>query len=864
MSRRSLAERWDSVTPAEDPKAWRRTIQTFAAHVSPQVGQPWKPFRWVNFVADVIMAEMARCQETGARIIVNAPPRHGKALAVDTPIPTPVGWRCIGDLRVGDLVFDEDGIVTPVVAVSEVWRRRRAFRCTSDAGFGIVADAAHEWKVRLERKRPLARTIWETQALAARTSKRNPMVDRHSGLLLPTAELPIEPYTLGFWLGDGRNGYGSITVGDQDQWWVLRRIGCYYTISPQGQPTQFGVLGLQKPLRETGLLRNKHIPAAYLRASIEQRWTLLQGLIDSDGFVAEDGQIEFCSTEERLARDVRELVSSLGYKASLVHGRATLYGKDCGPKYRVMFYAPRAASIPRKASRCVEPSRSPNHYLEFEETDPVDTVCIEVASDRHTFLAGEGMIPTCNSELISKWVPAWFLELFPELGVILASYEASLAEHWGRAVRDIFERCPELWTKVRPDARDASSWQTLEGGGMRTIGVGGGVTGRGGHLLIVDDPCRNWADAHSPVLRERERYWFDSTFYTRRDKDCAHIIVLMTRWAEPDLTGYLLKEHGDQWLHVKLPQLAEADDPLGRAEGETLCPERVSQKNSERTRTISIPVVWAGLHQQNPIPSEGSIIKPAWLKFYDELPRDVVPVGISCDSSFKEENNDGSYVVLQAWGRDREGIGPNFYLLDQIRERMDFAPTVESLKTLIIKFQKATARWIEDKANGSAIISALRNEIPGLIPVNPEGGKVSRLQAVAPFFKAGNVWLPQRAPWLPDYITEITYFPGAENDDQVDATSQALTQMGLGYAADLDIGPASLPPPPEPTHQHPKIIDSRTHKVVAAPDMARYGAEQEGPVPQEPEWRPKLGTPTAADLGLGPGSGSGGDKDPMY
>lgn len=460
---------------------------------------------------------------------------------------------------------------------------------------------------------------------------------------------------------------------------------------------------------------------------------------------------------------------------------------------------------------------------------------------------------TGKSELVSHWLPVWFLELFPKLRVVLASYEARLAERYGRRVRDTFERCPELWTKVRADARDSSDWETTEGGGMRTVGVGGGLTGMGGNCLIVDDPCRNWADAHSPVRQETERYWFDSTFYTRRNTDCSHIVILQTRWAESDMTGWLLKEHLDNWLHIRLPALAEAGDVLGRAEGESLCPERVSQEAYERTKKVSIAAIWAGMYQQSPIPAEGSIIPLGWLRYYDQLPSNVVPVGISVDASFKATET-GSYVVLQAWGRDRHGCGPNFYLLNQVRSRMDFAPTVEALKVLMAAHPQASAKWIEEKANGAAIISSLRQFVPGLIPINPEGGKVSRLQAVAPFFKAGNVHLPRHAPWLPDYITELTYFPNASNDDQVDATSQALTQMGLGLSADLSMGEGVMPEP-RPEHQHPKFVDAPSFDGTTKP-------EEEGPMPQEPDWRPKQGLPTFGDMGYG--TGKGGGSDPMF
>ncbi len=172
------------------------------------------------------------------------------------------------------------------------------------------------------------------------------------------------------------------------------------------------------------------------------------------------------------------------------------------------------------------------------------------------------------------------------------------------------------------------------------------------------------------------------------------------------------------------------------------------------------------------MPAGGSIIKPEWLRYYDMAPPSMRPVGISVDATFKETQS-GSYVVLQAWGQDRA----DYYLLDQVRARMDFTSTLTALRGMMAKHPHARAKWIEAKANGDAIISTLRKSVSGIVPIEPEGGKEARLQAVSPLFEAGNVHLPKRAPWLADYVTEVTLFPHAKNDDQVDATSQALLKM---------------------------------------------------------------------------------------
>jgi predicted phage terminase large subunit-like protein len=378
-----------------------------------------------------------------------------------------------------------------------------------------------------------------------------------------------------------------------------------------------------------------------------------------------------------------------------------------------------------------------------------------------------------KSMVTAQWLPAWFLECFPEARVILTSYESTKASDWGRIVRDIFN-LQELRTKVRPDKSAIDNWETLRGGGMRTAGSGAAITGSGANLIIIDDPIKDWQEAHSPTMRKHLIDWFLSTLYTRKEPN-ATIVINHTRWHEGDLTGYLLSEHSDDWTHVCLPAMAEENDVLGREIGEALCQARYPIEELEKIKKAVGSFVWSGLFQQGPKPAEGNIIKIKWLKYYDILPFGVMPVGISVDATFKETKA-GSFVAIQAWGKKNA----DFYLLDQIRDRMDFVATTEALKLMCAKYPQARAKWIEDKANGPAIISILKKKIPGLIEVNPAGGKEARLQAVSPIFEAGNVHLPLKAEWIGEYVQEVTTFPNAKDDDQVDCTSQALFKMTDG------------------------------------------------------------------------------------
>lgn len=375
-----------------------------------------------------------------------------------------------------------------------------------------------------------------------------------------------------------------------------------------------------------------------------------------------------------------------------------------------------------------------------------------------------------KSEFISVNVPVWFLEEFPYKNVILGSYEADFAASWGRRVRNIFDQSLILETKLSEDSTAANRFNTKQGGMMISAGVGGAITGRGGDLIIIDDPVKNSQDALSRTKQKTAIDWFQSTLYTRCEPN-ASIIVLQTRWHENDLAGWLQKNHSDKWTVINMPALAEENDILGRKPGEALCPERYTAQDLLKIKAGLSSYWWNALYQQRPSPDEGAIIKKSWLKFYDEAPKDLDKSGQFWDLAFKgNENSD--FVVGQLWGKK----GPNIYLLDQVRGRMNFPQTISAMNTFTTNHPTAYEKVIEDKANGPAIMDMLRDKVSGLIPFNPEGNKESRLHSCAVMFEAGNVWLPNPTiyPWVNDYVDELISFPTGANDDQVDATTMCL------------------------------------------------------------------------------------------
>ena len=381
-----------------------------------------------------------------------------------------------------------------------------------------------------------------------------------------------------------------------------------------------------------------------------------------------------------------------------------------------------------------------------------------------------------KSQVVSKKFPAWYLGRNPNNEIIITSYAADLAYDFSRMARNTLRDWGHLWdVQLAADSSAVGRWGINEhAGALMAAGVGGPITGRGAHVAIIDDPLKNWEDALSETIRQKVWDWYLTTLRTRLAPGGA-IVLVMTRWHEDDLAGRLLAEAsigGEKWEVISLAAEAEKDDPLGRKPGEWLWPERYPPTEYEDTKTALGTQKWVALYQQRPSPPEGSIIKRQWWQYYREPPAKFDEIIQSWDCAFKDLST-SDFVVGQVWGR----VGAEYYLLDQTRDRMDFPATLQAVRQLTSKWPRARAKLIEDKANGTAVIQVLKKEIPGIIAVEPQGGKEARASAVSPSIEAGNAYLPQNAPWVKDFVDECAAFPNGAHDDQVDAMSQALMRF---------------------------------------------------------------------------------------
>lgn len=390
----------------------------------------------------------------GLLSVITGSPGSGKALALDTPIPTPRGWTTMGEIGVGDQVFDEQGKVCNVTRISDVMLNRPCYEVRFSDGTTVVCDADHQWLTRtrvasVSQRNAVANgrhiprllqprgrdqshkrtfpsvvtTAHIAETIRVENNKRlNHAVSVAEPIKLPDQKLPIDPYVLGAWLGDGTTDWGAFTTDDQD---ILREIeAAGHRVTKRSARYAYGIADLKTPLRLAGLLGNKHIPTEYLRGSYHQRLSLLQGLMDTDGYAGVKGACEFTSTSYRLASGVLELARTLGIRAAMCSGRATLNGRDCGPKYRVHF----TTNLPvfrlqRKAVRLRKTLRPTQGWRYIESCTPVASVpvkCIEVDSPSHLYLCTEAFIPTHNS----SWLDNWLVRLAVQHDWVIALYSA--------------------------------------------------------------------------------------------------------------------------------------------------------------------------------------------------------------------------------------------------------------------------------------------------------------------------------------------------------------------------------------------------------------------------------------------------------
>lgn len=407
-----------------------------------------------------------------------------------------------------------------------------------------------------------------------------------------------------------------------------------------------------------------------------------------------------------------------------------------------------------------------------------------------------------KSTIISKYFPAWFLGQYPDREVILTSYAMSLAQSFSKQIRAII-RDPlyhGVYPQVQldPESQAAEEWQLLRqtpvgkrvGGRLVAAGVGGGVTGKGAHCLIVDDPVKNAEDAESETMREKTWDWFMSTAYTRLAPG-GGVIIVMTRWHEDDLGGRLeqLTESGEiepPFEVIRYPAIAEEDE-RHRRRGEALHPDRYDLKELERIRKTVGPRVWSALYQQRPAPEEGAYFTRDMIRYYEphQLPRKLTVYATWDLAIGKKERND--YTVGLKFGVDEHD---QIWILDMIRGRFDALEIVDHMLDMwqhddrfdLVGIEKGhiqmTLGPLLDKRMAERRLFRFTYEVlqPG------RSDKEARARSIQGRMRQGMVLWPMHAAWMKEAEAEILSFPHAKHDDVVDALAYAgimLDQLRL-------------------------------------------------------------------------------------
>lgn len=406
-----------------------------------------------------------------------------------------------------------------------------------------------------------------------------------------------------------------------------------------------------------------------------------------------------------------------------------------------------------------------------------------------------------KSEIVSRRFPAYALGKYPNMSFIATSYASDLSNRNNRDVQRIIDE--ELYMNVFPNTklsgknvrtisqstylRNSDIFEVVDHKGVyRSAGVGGGITGMGGDVLIVDDPIKDFEQAESQVYRDKVFDWFTSTLYTRASSG-GGILIILTRWHYDDLAGRLLENakqpQGEQWKVISFPAISEKDEEK-RKEGEALHEERFSLEALNKIKKAVGSRVWTSLYQQRPSLIEGTLFKRENWQYYKKLSNDAQTIkdqlGIkrtvqAWDTAFKKTDSADYSAGITL------GITDNrYYILDLYKEKVEYPELKRSVQQYSDKW-KPQVILVEDKASGQSLLQELKRQtkLP-LLPYKVDKDKVARANSITPIHEAQLVYLPENDMWVADFIDSLSSFPNGVHDDDVDCFTMVLDYASRG------------------------------------------------------------------------------------
>ena len=787
------------------------------------------------------------------RLLLMMPPRAGKQLADDTLIPTPTGWTLHGELRPGNWVFHPSGKPVKVLAVSEkttsnvkvTFSDGSEFYCHENHEWTLYNRMRQEWQV-IETRHFLENTrfgIKKQITSAGRSTYQLPVV---KALQFTNSEFTMEPYVLGAWLGDGSAGKPCITGAKLDKPIISRIESLGYNVSTVCEHSTTKVLTtyfsgtpqvewpgkMTRELQQLGIYTDKRIPEHYQYLSVKHRLELLAGLVDTDGTTDKNSRITFTTVSRKLAEDVLQLCEGLGFRPYLREVQPSLSTSGIQGKkvcYIVGFQPTMEIPVALERKRITRFAQQ--RRVGLVSVERVDSGkqgnCIQVDSPDGLYVVGRNLITTHNSEIGSRHFAPWVLGQHPDWEIIAASHTTSLSLSFSRYIRDLL-RDP-AYHAVFPDAildpqsQSTENWNLTEGGGYLAAGVGSAITGRGAHILILDDLVKDIEAADSQLQRDATWEWYISTAHSRLAPG-GGVLGIMTWWSEDDWAGRIQQVmaggEGEQFEIVRYPAINEVGDeyilpddtimeiPAGAPvpEGAVMTRPHMSALHEARYTigallrkkanyiAAGLKRMWDSLYQQNPTPDEGIYFAKNMFRLYVHNPdRRGRFIYQAWDFAITEgEQNDWT-----VGGTMLQDEYDNLYLLDVLRFKSGDGN--EIIETIIDYQQQWNADLIgfEDGQIWKALSSQFskrcqeRRVYPTFEVLTPFTDKMVRANPLKGRMQLGKVYFPEKAAWFPEYQRELLRFPAGKHDDQVDMTAW-LVRLTLSRSAPTLAKPKEL------------------------------------------------------------------------
>jgi phage terminase large subunit-like protein len=681
---------------------------------------------------------------------------EGEALALDTLVPTPTGMTTMGDIVEGDTIIGGNGLPCRVVYAHPVMRERPCYRVKLKGGVEIVADENHLWLTEDYSTRAYTRRHGTTKRTASvvTTGEMRATLRHHSGeasqanhgiwvadVGYATADLPIPPYTLGAWLGDGLSKAGAICSADPH---IVDEVG-YDGFETRLQPHSvdatvnvYCILGLQCRLRDAGLLRNKHVPQAYLRSSREQRLALVQGMMDTDGSVTQRGQCEFVNKDEALALALVELLCSIGIKAA-ARPKSTRLG---GTHWIVRFTTTHPVfRLPRKRDRLPSSYRDAAHWyvLDVEPTDSVPVRCITVESPDRTYLVTRHHVRTHNTGL---------LNVFREHE--LRGGERGTA--WNRGTGELF-----LANNTKLKVFSSEEPDRLRGPQ---------------HHFLWGEEVSSWRDAHKGDILETT--WSNAKLGCRLGDNPRFIL---TSTPKPNkLTRQLLALGEPEMVVVGGSSYENRDNLSPKWWSLVIAPYEGTRLGLQEIHGAILEDVEGALWRRAQIDALRVSVRP-------DLVRVVVAVDPNVSS---EQGSNAAGIVVAGIGRDDHG----YVLAD--RTVIEGGPAAWSVEAVRAFHQYEADAIVAEKNQGGDMVRMVMRTAPGgeNVPiklVQASRGKRTRAEPIAALYDGNETNDDRSEPgrvhhvgFFPELEEEqVTWTPGMDSPDRMDALVWALTELML-------------------------------------------------------------------------------------